>query len=147
MKIPSYRLLGQASLITAAIAVVTGCATPGADDFGKREQEFLTQVKPLLETYCLECHNRHSAADAGGLNLENARLAMSTGRYAPVVVPGKPDASLLYKVLRLGHEEVLGMPPTPEKVSDQQLAAVRRWIKHGAVWPEGAAGQLEINMR
>ena len=108
------------------------------------EAYFVANVKPTLEYYCLECHNSTSASKFSGLNLETGKAAMSTGLRRPVIRPGKPEESLLFVVLRLGHEEALGMPPAPDKVSDEQLAAVRRWIRGGAIWPEGPEGHLKM---
>jgi Planctomycete cytochrome C len=104
---------------------------------------FVAKVKPTLEYYCMECHNSKSASKFSHFNLETGKLAMSTGLHKPVILPGKPDDSLLYVVLRLGHAEALAMPPAPDKISDEQLAAVRQWILDGAFWPEGSEGHLK----
>ena len=40
--------------------------------------DFLTQVKPLLESRCLECHQHQYVC--AGLNLETKKLAMKGGR-------------------------------------------------------------------
>lgn len=135
--------LGALTLSLAGASTFTGCASPmGGEEAGTKQ--FLSEVKPVLEKYCIECHNGNSAPEAGGLNLESRELAFTTGRQAPVIRPGSPHDSLLYKVLRLGHEEVLGMPPTPERVSDEELAAVRNWIRQGAPWPAGPEGKIEL---
>ena len=104
---------------------------------------FVAKVKPTLEYYCMECHNSKSASKFSHLNLETGKLAMSTGLHKPVILPGKPDDSLLYVVLRLGHAEALAMPPAPDKISGEQLASVRQWILDGAFWPEGPEGHLK----
>ena len=121
-----------------------GCAGPKdqpahqpADAF------FVAKVKPTLEYYCMECHNSKTASKFNQLNLESGKSAMTTGLHKPVIRPGKPDESLLFAVLRLGHAEALAMPPAPDKVSDEQLADIRRWIRAGAVWPEGPGGHLK----
>lgn len=118
-----------------------GCAGPTsqpADAF------FVAKVKPTLEYYCLECHNSKTASKFNQFNLETGKLAMTTGLHKPVIRPGKPDESLLFTVLRLGHAEALAMPPAPDKVSEEQLADIRRWIRSGAVWPEGPVGHLKM---
>lgn len=120
---------------------LNGCAGTRAPADGAY---FVANVKPVLEYYCLECHNSKSAAKFSQLNLETGNAAMSTGLRKPVIRPGKPDESLLFVVLRLGHEEALGMPPAPDKLSDEQVAAVRRWIRDGAVWPGGPEGHLKV---
>jgi hypothetical protein len=56
---------------------------------------------------------------------------MKGGRSGAVILPGAPDQSLLYKVLHLGHENPVAMPPTPER--DERHPAIWR-----AKWPDGA---------
>lgn len=137
----SPALKAGALALLAGLVGSGGCVgTSGPAD----EAYFVAKVKPILEYYCLECHNSKSAGKFSGLNLETGRAAMSTGLRRPVIRPGKPDESLLFIVLRLGHEEALGMPPAPDKISDDQLAAVRRWIRGGATWPDGPDGHLRM---
>lgn len=131
-----------ALLLFPAGAFLGGCA--GTAGGGAGGGDLFAEVKPVLEYYCIECHNSRSGMNYGGLNLETGRAAKSTGRHAPVILPGRPEESLLYIVLRLGHEEALGMPPSPDKISDPQLASIRKWIKAGAPWPEGPEGRLQL---
>lgn len=106
--------------------------------------DFADRIKPVLEYYCTECHNPRLSAESGGLDLTTGHAAFTTGRYAPVILPGQPDQSLLVMVLRLGHEDALGMPPAPDKISDAELAGVKKWISAGAHWPAGAKGRLRV---
>lgn len=96
--------------------------------------DFVSQVKPLLESRCLECHHRRYVC--AGLNLETKALAMKGGRSGRVIIPGAPHQSLLYKVLLLGHESPVAMPPTPEGVEREELKLLHDWILQGAPWPE-----------
>ncbi|WP_395741749.1 c-type cytochrome domain-containing protein [Prosthecobacter sp.] len=96
--------------------------------------DFVAEVKPLLESRCLECHHRRYVC--AGLNLETKALAMKGGRSGPVIIPGAPHQSLLYKVLLLGHENPVAMPPTPEGVEREQQKLLHDWILQGAPWPE-----------
>ncbi len=97
--------------------------------------DFISQVKPLLESRCLECH-QHKYVCAG-LNLETKKLAMKGGRSGAVIIPGAPHQSLLYKVLKLGHDNPVAMPPTPDGVETEEARLLHDWIKQGAQWPEG----------
>ncbi len=97
--------------------------------------DFVRQVKPILEGSCLECH-QHQYVFAG-LNLETKELAMKGGRRGPVIVPGSPHQSLLYKVLLLGHDSPVAMPPTPERLDRDYEQIIHDWIQQGAKWPDG----------
>ena len=122
------------------LAWLSGCATP----LGNQPVQFATEVKPVLEYYCIECHTDRSRVKFGGLSLETGAAAMKTGWHAPVIIPGDPEGSLLYKVLRFGHDHPQSMPPAPDKISDEQLAVVYRWIRQGAIWPTGPEGHLAL---
>lgn len=96
---------------------------------------FERQVKPILEMSCLECHQPRYLT--GGLNLETKQTAMKGGRSGPVIVPGSPHKSLLYRVLLLGHESPVAMPPTPERLDRDYEQIIHDWIQQGAKWPDG----------
>jgi mono/diheme cytochrome c family protein len=134
-----------ACICSMVLAWLGGCTSPPPPASAEDQRVlFVTRVKPVLQYYCIECHTIESGGKYGGLILENGELAMRTGRHAPVIHPGKPDESLLFIVLRLGHEHVLGMPPAPDKISDEQLDAIRTWIRDGAQWPAGKDGHLVL---
>lgn len=99
-----------------------------------QQVDFVSEVKPLLEFRCLECHQHQYVC--AGLNLETRKLAMKGGRSGAVIIPGSPHQSLLYKVLLLGHESPVAMPPTPDKLEPEQLQQVHDWIQQGATWPD-----------
>lgn len=131
-------------LNSSGVLYLAGCASVPSEVQEEGGVNFEQDVKPVLEYYCIECHDTKSRGQYGGLSLQTGREAMSTGRLAPVILPGDPDASLLFKVLRFGHEDPLAMPPAPDKISDEQLSAVREWIQAGATWPAGERGRLQL---
>jgi hypothetical protein len=98
--------------------------------------DFKKNVRPLLIINCLECHNNQNAPENGNLSLETKKLAMTTGNHAPVLIPGKPDESLLITVLTLDGIHKEAMPPTPDKIWGVRMEILRRWIEEGADWPE-----------
>ena len=97
---------------------------------------FEQSVKPILESHCLECHNGSHAAEFAGLNLETRNLALTTGRSAPVIIPGRPESSPLIMVLELNPHHEASMPAAQEKVEGVRLKILKKWIKQGAEWPE-----------
>jgi hypothetical protein len=131
--------------IVRAIAVLVAALALGAvsscDTLSPRpETSFRDDVAPILELRCLECHNRQYKF--AGLNLETRELALKGGRSGPAIIPGDPQNSLLIKVLLLGHEHPTAMPPTPDKLPEEDQRTLHDWIKQGGEWPAGEAGRL-----
>ncbi len=89
-------------------------------------------IRPLIEARCASCHNPEKAKN--GLVLVNFQALMKGGDSGRVVVPGKPDESLLYRLIT--HAEEPYMPPMQSKLDADKLDLVRRWIEGGAA--EGA---------
>lgn len=89
--------------------------------------DFQKDVKPIFEESCVKCH--HAGKQKADLDL-SSRQDLLDHRS---IVPGKPDKSVLYTMMRDGL-----MPPN-EKVSAAKLAVIRQWIQEGAPWPEGIA--------
>lgn len=88
--------------------------------------DFSTSVKPVLEKYCLSCHNPQRAyADVR----VDTREALMGGKS---VVPGDAAKSTLYTTMKAGT-----MPPAGPKPSPEETEAIRQWIAEGAIWPDG----------
>ncbi|MEZ5327232.1 MAG: c-type cytochrome domain-containing protein [Verrucomicrobiales bacterium] len=139
-------LVGAAALLTNC-ASVDNSAPPAAGSTAtplplRDDTVFMTQIKPLLELRCLECHNDKDAKDYAGLSLQTRQSAMTSGRSGGVLRPGDPDGSLLLRVLSYGHEHPVAMPPSPDKLWDDKKKLIHDWIKDGAVWPEPPRGRL-----
>ncbi len=114
----AWRLWGAAACVQAA------------DSGGIRF--FETHVRPLFAENCFECH----AGDEpkGGLRLDSRSAAMRGGESGVVIVPGKPDQSLLITAVRY-LDSSLEMPPK-KKLSGKQVGLLTQWIQLGAPWPE-----------
>ncbi len=102
--------------------------------------DFATQIKPILASRCLSCHQ--SGALFGELNLENHDMAFKKRRNGPVILPGRPDSSMLYLVLKLPPKEMKAMPPNGHRIPDREVQLIHDWIKQGAEWPAGAEGVI-----
>ncbi len=103
--------------------------------------DFVTQIKPILESRCVTCHN--SGALFGDLNLETHALALRQRPTGPVIVPREPEQSRLYLVLTLPEGERKAMPPTGHRIPAGEVALIKRWISQGAQWPAGPEGQIK----
>ena len=85
---------------------------------------FEHEVKPLLKKKCFECHGEKETE--AELSLATLKKVVAGGESGPVVVPGKPDASLLLEVVTAGD-----MPPDGEPLTESELKLIRDWIKRG----------------
>ncbi len=94
---------------------------------------FREQVKPVLIESCLRCHNPTRKRRAGGLDQTTIAGILAGGLSGPAIVPGRPEASLLIKAVRWVDED-LQMPLHEDKLADEQIAALEKWIADGAVW-------------
>ena len=59
---------------------------------------------------------------------------MLTGGYSgAAIVPGRPDESLVMTAVRWEDPD-LQMPMSEDKLPDESIAALEKWIADGAVW-------------
>ena len=93
---------------------------------------FENDIRPLLIQRCVKCHGPKKAES--GLRLDTLEFARKGGDTGPGVVSDRPDKSLIIQAVRRVGD--LKMPPD-EKLSDREIAALVRWIRDGAQWPDG----------
>ena len=115
------------------LMVAVGClplAVAGETEW--REDDFERLVAPILVTRCLECHNESTAS--GNLLLTHAESALRGGDSGAAIEPGNAEASFLIERVAAGE-----MPPESkgrsQRLPDEEILALRRWISAGAKWP------------
>lgn len=86
---------------------------------------FERDVLPILNNHCLQCHG--GVHQKNGLDLRTLPAILKGGQTGAVVVPGKPDESLLWKKLSTD-----AMPKTDNKVSAENKTVIKAWIAGGA---------------
>lgn len=90
-------------------------------------------VSELFTPSCVGCHDSGRPADGVDLTAFATIVGGKTTAGDPVLVPGEPANSIIYKVIADGR-----MPPPPkESVTPSLLAALGCWIERGA--PETGA--------
>jgi mono/diheme cytochrome c family protein len=127
------RATANATRSNVAALLIVLIATPVyADD---AVVDYLRDVQPILRAHCTDCHGPDD--QNGGLRLDTAALAISGGNSGTAIVPGDVDKSLLILAIT-GAEKVLRMPPedSADKLPDDKIAILRRWIKEGAAHPD-----------
>ncbi len=100
---------------------------------------FESRIRPLLTDVCQECHGARK--QKGDLRLDSRAGWMKGGASGAVIVPGKPDDSLLISAVRYWDKD-LQMPPKhalePAEVND-----LIEWVKRGAPDPRADAPAAE----
>ncbi len=126
---------GDAALSREEVAAIRGWI----DRLGQAEAALAhagiseKDVLPIFLMRCVVCHGKR--AQEGGLDLRTLAGRLRGGKSGPALVPGDPDASLLFQ--RIVKEE---MPPADllfkyrvRPPSTGEVETVRRWIAAGAL--------------
>ena len=126
--------------MTPKLILATSILLPLA---AQAEVDFSKEVKPILEMNCVRCHNpKATAVEKGDTDyvLDNAKNSIR-GKF---IVPGKGDASKLYKTTILPDDDEKVMPPADEvkkggsrRLTKDESETLKKWIDEGAKWPEG----------
>jgi uncharacterized membrane protein len=125
------------------LGMALGAAEPGLVTSPFAEQFFREKVEPIFVQHCHECHA--NGKHKGGLSMATLHDFLQGGNEGVVLVPGDTYKSTLIPAIRWeAEDEVLHMPPK-EKLPDDQIAIIVRWVEMGAPWPvtESAAPQAE----
>ncbi|MEJ7638586.1 MAG: DUF1549 domain-containing protein, partial [Singulisphaera sp.] len=96
--------------------------------------DFETQIKPILQDRCVNCHTRGKSK--GGLSLETREAVLRGGEGGPAVVVGKSEESPLVELVA-GVEPDRRMPLKGDPLSTREVGLLRAWIDQGLSWPEG----------
>ena len=111
-------------LLCISVAVALSTTARAADE----KVNFDDHVLPILRAKCGTCHSAGEAK--GGLVLDNFTAAMAGGASGSVIEPGELEDSRLW--LLVTHKEQPQMPPK-EKLPDETLAVIKKWIDGGAL--------------
>ncbi len=120
------------AMAPGAAGATTGATTSDPVDFNR-------DIRPILSQNCFFCHGpdenerKGGPRGSGGLRLDTSVGQRSDLGGHAAVVPGKPEASELWKRLVTADEED-AMPPrkSGKRVSAEQAELIRRWIAGGA---------------
>ncbi len=116
----SIRRTKLACLIAALLAA-TGTASAYSEAL-----KFETDVRPILKAACFHCHGEEKKK-RGGLDVRLVHLMQTGGDSGEAIVPGDPEASLLWQ--QVASDE---MPDGPKKLTADQKQIILDWIAQGA---------------
>src|SRR4051794_7237093 len=108
------------SSVFRAGLMLTAIAIPA---FAQRDPLFKTEILPVLEKNCVSCHG--PAQKMAKLDLSSFTGLMEGSSSGPVIAPGKPERSLLWKLIENDTMPQGGKLTTAEK----QL--IKSYIQYG----------------
>ena len=124
------RVWGAMAIVAAVGSTVSSCNTSTISDaqnivFPDTAVSYQQHVNPFLSISCGQCHG--SVNPAGGIRLTSySNLFFDRPN---LVVPGKPDESLLVQVLERQIAHPVG---NIEQVPSNHIRGTRTWISEGA---------------
>ena len=130
-----------AGAVALAIAAA-GCQHIGMSTISADEAAGFEQVKPILESRCLPCHQ----GDYMGATLPDFRTAadlFDPDRNPALIVPGDPEGSRLLQVVYAVDDGEVTMPPVGHGLAIGEKDLIGEWIRRGAIWPDGEVLQSE----
>ena len=102
----------------ALLGALSLCAQENSSDF------FEKRIRPVLASNCYSCH---TTTKLGGLQLDSRAAMLQGGKSGPAIVPGKPEESLLIRVIT--HADArLKIPVGAAKLKDVEIAGLSQWI-------------------
>ncbi len=107
-------------LVFRAAIVVAAIALPLA---AQRDPLFKTEILPVLEKNCVGCHgpDRKMAK----LDLSSFTGMMEGSSSGPVIAPGKPERSLMWKLIETGQM------PQGGKLTAAEKQLIKSYIQYG----------------
>ncbi len=103
------------------------------------ERVFSLKINALLESKCLACHSAKEGKTKGDLDLSTRKDMLLGGETSDkVLVPDHPEKSLIMIAIQWKDEDYEMPPKENDRLTDEQIGWIRRWIKHGAPWPDKA---------
>ena len=121
------------ALSIATVAIASGCS---------KEISYSKDVKPIINTSCLECHDgKGEGSEESGLILATYDDLMQGTKFGQVVVPGDSESSTLYRLIGHKADPKIQMPPHHKEtiaskrmsaLTDKQIENIKTWIDQGA---------------
>ena len=121
-------------LATVFLCILTTLNLCYANDLTDTEKVefFNSQVKPILQQNCFQCHGGGDAVE-GGLELTSREKILEGGNYGPAVSLENPADSFLLEMVGYG-QETAQMPPDG-RLDDASLEILAKWINIGLPYP------------
>lgn len=135
-------------ITTATLALLAFAGVAAADRLAAAEEgaaaekvTYVDHVRPILREHCFLCHNQNRAQN--DLKLDSYENLMAGGASGPAVEPGDAENSYLYMLV--SHSEQPFMPPNADRLPEEKLSVIKRWIEGGALKDAGSVAAKPKN--
>ena len=94
-----------------------------------------TVIRPILAEKCFHCHGPDPKQREADLRLDTRAGALADLDGHAAIVPGKPDASELFRRI-ISDDPDERMPPEDSKktLTEAEIASIKKWLEQGAVY-------------
>ena len=101
---------------------------------GEQSVSYSKDVKPVLDQYCIECHQAGGEGTvASGFAMDSYENLMKGTRNGPMVIAGDAEGSNLIVLMEGRADPSISMPHgKQDSVPKQQIQEIRNWIEQGA---------------
>jgi len=101
---------------------------------GERAISFSEDVKPILDSYCIECHASGGVGEqASGFNMASYEALMTGTHFGPMIIAGDVEGSNMVVLMEGRADPSISMPHGQQKsISKQDIQTIRLWINQGA---------------
>jgi len=110
-----------------------------AEEAAAEKITFDDHIQPIFRQYCLTCHSADTKKS--DLAIDTYATALEGGASGEVVVPGDLEESRLWALV--SHEDEPKMPLEADKLPDDKLQLIRRWIEGGALENSGSVASIK----
>ncbi len=95
---------------------------------------YATDIKPIFDASCLQCHDSKKSRQGGMLSLDTLAGALKGTRDGKIITVGdSAHSDLVLSVAHIGDQDTF-MPRgrNAKKLTDEQIGLIRAWIDQGA---------------
>jgi hypothetical protein len=98
--------------------------------------EFDRDIRPILSDHCYQCHGPDEGAREEDLRLDLREGLLGTSQMGqPIVDPGDAEESeIYYRIANPDPDERMPPEDFPQKLRDDEIEKIKRWIEEGAKW-------------
>ncbi len=122
--------------IMVLLMTMMGMASALENKVDEGEAIFARSVYPMLQAKCMACHGEDPKKIKGELWLNTREAMIKGGENGSALIPGDPDKSLLFVAVTWKDPDLEMPPKENDRLSPEQIAALKRWISLGAPWLE-----------